>query len=134
MILYGIPNCDTVRKARKFLENHQIPYQFHDFKKDGISLELLQTWLTQHPITTLVNKRSTSWRQLTDTQKEALTSHNDLSILMAHPTLIKRPVLQREDTNSSSILIGFSEKTYQSLKPESKSVSKTSQKAVERLE
>ncbi len=116
MILYGIPNCDTVRKARKFLENNQILYQFHDFKKDGLSLELLQTWLAQHPITTLVNKRSTSWRQLTEVQKEALISHNELSILMAHPTLIKRPVLQCEDSNPSSILIGFSEKTYQSLK------------------
>ncbi|VAW48427.1 FIG138056: a glutathione-dependent thiol reductase [hydrothermal vent metagenome] len=109
MILYGIPNCDTVRKARKFLENHQTPYQFHDFKKDGISLERLQTWLAQHPITTLVNKRSVSWRQLNEAQKEALISHNDLSILMTHPTLIKRPILQIEGTKNSTIIVGLKE-------------------------
>lgn len=116
MILYGIPNCDTVRKARKFLENHQIPYQFHDFKKEGITLERLQSWLTQHPITTLVNKRSTSWRQLSEQQKEALMSHNDLSILIEHPTLIKRPVLETENTSQPPLLIGFDETAYQALK------------------
>ena len=117
MILYGIPNCDTVRKARKFLEQNNIPYQFHDFRKDGVTLELLQTWLKQHPITTLVNKRSTSWRQLNESQKEALISHCELTTLIEHPTLIKRPVLQTDNTPNSPIIIGFKESEYQTLTP-----------------
>ena len=119
MILYGIPNCDTVRKARKFLENHQISYQFHDFRKDGITLQLLQAWLTECPITTLVNKRSTSWRQLSEQQKEALILHNDLSILVEHSTLIKRPVLETQSTDKPRLMVGFNEKMYQLLKTSS---------------
>lgn len=115
MILYGIPNCDTVRKARKHLEQNNLPYQFHDFKKEGVTLERLQTWLQQHPITTLVNKRSSTWRQLSETQKEALISHGDLSILIESPTLIKRPVLQTENTLNPQTIIGFKESEYQKL-------------------
>lgn len=115
MILYGIPNCDTVRKARKFLEAHQVNHTFHDFKKEGLSLSLIQYWLTQHPIEKLVNKRSTTWKQLNDTQKEQLMSQENLSILTEYPTLIKRPVLQIEDTTQPTIIIGFNEKAYQGL-------------------
>ncbi|MCF6345362.1 MAG: arsenate reductase [Thiomicrorhabdus sp.] len=116
MILYGIPNCDTVRKARKFLEAHQLNYQFHDFKKEGLSLSLIQSWLTQHPIEKLVNKRSTTWKQLSDAQKTQLMSQENLSILTEYPTLIKRPVLQIENKTQQAIMIGFDEKSYQSLK------------------
>jgi Spx/MgsR family transcriptional regulator len=116
MTLYGIPNCDTVRKARKFLEKNQIDYQFHDFKKEGLSLSLIQTWLRQQPIEKLVNKRSTTWKQLSDIQKEQLMSQENLALLTEYPTLIKRPVLQIENTLDPTILIGFNEKNYQSLK------------------
>ncbi len=116
MILYGIPNCDTVRKARKFLDTHQLKYLFHDFKKEGLSLSLIQSWLTQQPIEKLVNKRSTTWKQLSDAQKTQLMSQENLTILTEHPTLIKRPVLQIENGTQSSIMIGFDEKAYQSLK------------------
>ena len=75
MILYGIPNCDTVRKARKYLDDNQISYEFHDFKKQGLTLETIQTWLQTQPIDVLVNKRSTSWKQLTDAQKQNLMTH-----------------------------------------------------------
>lgn len=108
MILYGIPNCDTVRKARKFLENNHLDYQFHDFKKDGLSIETIENWLQTQPIEVLVNKRSTSWKQLTDLQKEQLMSQEDLTVLTELPTLIKRPVLQRETV----LMVGFKEADY----------------------
>ena len=111
MILYGIPNCDTVRKARKFLDENKIAYDFHDFKKQGLTLETIQNWLQSQPIEILVNKRSTSWKQLNDQQKQALLSGDDLTVLTEMPTLIKRPVLESE----TSLLIGFKEEEYQKL-------------------
>lgn len=111
MILYGIPNCDTVRKARKFLDANSIQYRFHDFKKDGLSQETIQHWLASHPIELLVNKRSTSWKQLTETQKVQIMSQTDLSILTQMPTLIKRPVLQ----TPNQLLIGFKPAEYDAL-------------------
>lgn len=112
MILYGIPNCDTVRKARKFLEENQIDYRFHDFKKDGLSLEIIHEWLQQQTIEVLVNKRSTSWKQLTEQQKENLMDIADLSVLTEMPTLIKRPVLATE----KGLLVGFNADEYEALK------------------
>ncbi|MDX1348262.1 MAG: arsenate reductase [Thiomicrorhabdus chilensis] len=111
MILYGIPNCDSVRKARKFLDNQQINYHFHDFKKDGLSLETIQNWLQHQPIEVLVNKRSTSWKQLNEDQKDNLMNQSDFSLLCEMPTLIKRPVLQTDD----HILVGFKLDEYQAL-------------------
>lgn len=109
MKMYGIPNCDTVKKARKFLDAHQIGYEFHDFKKQGVDAPLLESWLQVQPLEKLVNKRSTSWKQLDEGQKEALMAGN-LSILIDMPTLIKRPVL----AVNNQVVIGFDEKTYQS--------------------
>lgn len=107
--MYGIPNCDTVRKARKFLESHDINYEFHDFKKQGLDIGIIQTWLNKQPLDTLVNKKSTSWKQLSDEQKAALTSGSDLSVLTEMPTLVKRPVLEINE----SLLIGFSQAEYE---------------------
>ena len=111
MILYGISNCDTVRKARKFLEANHIDFTFHDFRKDGFNLELFNQWLQLQPLETLINKRSTSWKQLTDSQKQGLTDGSDLSPLIDMPTLIKRPIL---NTNNQ-LLVGFKQAEYQSL-------------------
>lgn len=109
--LFGIPNCDTVRKAKKQLESQGVDFAFHDFKKQGLSIEQIQAWLEQQPIEFLVNKRSTSWKQLSDAQKEDLMSSADLSILTSMPTLIKRPVLQTED----QLLVGFKVDDYAKL-------------------
>lgn len=111
MILYGIPNCDSVRKARKFLADQHIHYDFHDFKKEGLALETIQNWLQIQPIEVLVNKRSTSWKQLTEDQKSNLMNQTDLSLLCEMPTLIKRPVLQAEHL----LLVGFKQDEYQAL-------------------
>lgn len=111
MILYGIPNCDTVRKARKFLEANNIQYTFHDFRKDGLSVSTIQQWLESQPIEILVNKRSTAWKQITDEQKAQLMSGQDLSVLTELPTLLKRPILETE----SLLLVGFKATEYESL-------------------
>ncbi|MEA1988916.1 MAG: arsenate reductase [Pseudomonadota bacterium] len=111
MKMYGIPNCDTVRKARKFLEANGAEYEFHDFKKQGLSIETIQNWLSSQPIDVIVNKRSTSWKQLTDEQKQQLMDQTDLSPLTEMPTLIKRPVLETK----SALLFGFKADDYQVL-------------------
>jgi len=109
--MYGIPNCDTVRKARKYLDTHQVNYEFHDFKKQGLDLTTIENWLKMTGLEILVNKRSTSWKQLSDEQKQALISATDLTVLTEMPTLIKRPVLEAGDT----LLVGFKESDYQQL-------------------
>lgn len=111
MIMYGIPNCDTVRKARKYLDANQVSYTFYDFKKQGLTLETIKHWLQSQPIDVILNKRSTSWKKLTDEQKQALASGQDLSALTEMPTLVKRPVLETQ----SNLLFGFKEAEYQSL-------------------
>jgi len=107
--LYGIKNCDTVKKARKWLEVNEVHYQFHDFRTDGLNADLIDRWFEAVDWESLVNKRSTTWRQLDDAQKEELSEQSARGLLLENPTLIKRPVLD----NGISILVGFSEESYQ---------------------
>lgn len=107
--LYGIKNCDTVKKARKWLEKNDVNYQFHDFRVDGLTAEMIENWFSVVGWESLVNKRSTTWRQLDDAQKENINEQSAASLLLNNPTLIKRPVLDNEIT----ILVGFSEESYQ---------------------
>lgn len=111
MILYGIPNCDTVRKARKFLSENNIQYTFHDFRKDGLTVSTIQHWLESQPIEALVNKRSTSWKQITNKQQTELMSGKNLEILTELPTLIKRPVLETD----TQLMLGFNAAEYETL-------------------
>lgn len=110
MILYGISNCDTVRKARKFLEQAQLSFEFHDFRQQGLTPEHIQAWLKHCDYDQLINKRSTSWKQLTESERQAV-DNQDLSVVCQYPTLIKRPVLQLADR----LLIGFNLTDYQAL-------------------
>jgi len=107
--LYGIKNCDTVKKARKWLESNDVNYQFHDFRVDGLTAEMIEQWFTTVGWEKLLNKRSTTWRQLDDAQKENINEQSAAILLLKNPTLIKRPVLDNEIT----ILVGFSEESYQ---------------------
>ena len=111
MILYGIANCDTVRKARKFLETNSVMFQCHDFRKDGFALHIFNQWLESQPLDVLINKRSTSWKQLSEAQQQGLSDGTDLSPLLEMPTLIKRPLLQTDST----LLVGFKQADYQAL-------------------
>jgi len=92
--LYGIPNCDTVRKARAWLTEHGIQYHFHDFRKAGVSPEMLADWLTDLPWETLLNRRGTTWRALPQERRDAVTDASSATLLMLdYPSVIKRPVL-----------------------------------------
>jgi Spx/MgsR family transcriptional regulator len=93
--LYGIPNCDSVRKVRKWLEQKKIDYQFHDFRKDGLSHADLLRWIEVVDWETLLNRRGTSWRQLSEAQRADLNQARVLDLMLEHPTLIKRPVLEQ---------------------------------------
>lgn len=91
--LYGIKNCDTVKAARRWLEDHAIEYRFHDFRADGLTLAQAQAWLDELGADTLINKRGTTWRQLDAKTRDSLNAKTAAALLVANPTLIKRPVL-----------------------------------------
>lgn len=109
--LYGINNCDTVKKAQKWLNANNINYVFHDFKKQGISEELLSQFVSNKPWSELLNKRSTTFRQLPEEIKNNLTDEVMFNAVLEQPTLLKRPLL---DTNNE-LHLGFKEAQYQEL-------------------
>ncbi|EFB71567.1 transcriptional regulator, Spx/MgsR family [Providencia rustigianii DSM 4541] len=109
--MYGIKNCDTIKKARRYLEDNGIHYQFHDYRVDGISDELLSTFLQHIDWDILVNKRGTTWRKLSDTEKNAVVdAASAKKVLLAEPAMIKRPILISADNR---YLVGFSVDDYQ---------------------
>jgi len=109
--LYGIPNCDSVKKARKWLETRGIDYRFHDFRREGLDQKTVATWLKKLGADTLINRRGTTFRQLDDSEKSALDGKTAAEVLERHPTLIKRPVFESADT----LACGFSAETYERL-------------------
>lgn len=111
MILYGIKNCDTVKKARKWLEQHQQAVAFHDFREDGLNRDDLEAWVDALNWETLFNKRSTSFRNLSDDDKTAIDKNKAIELMLAHPTLIKRPVLVIQ----GKVWVGFKAGQYQEI-------------------
>lgn len=109
--LYGIANCDTVRKARKWLAAHDVAYQFHDFRKDGLSGKQVKAWVQAVGWETLLNRRGQTWRKLADKDKVNLTEAKAIKLMSAEPTLIKRPVLEV----NKQVHVGFTAATYQRL-------------------
>ena len=107
--LYGIKNCDTVQKALKWLHSNGHEHCFHDFRVDGLEAAQLQQWLDVLGWEGLINKRSTTWKQLSDAEKSALNDKSILDLILHSPTLIKRPLL---DLNGS-ISVGFKAADYQ---------------------
>jgi arsenate reductase len=95
--LYGIGNCDTVRKARRWLDERDIDYRFHDFRADGLTEAAVRHWLATLGWETLVNRRSSSWKALPSQEREAMDDARALPQIIAMPTLIKRPLLERGD-------------------------------------
>ena len=92
--LFGIKNCDTVKKARKWLEANNSDYTFHDFRSDGITAAQVQHWLAALGWETLINKRSTTWQQLDNDTKLNLNNSSAVDVILASPTLIKRPLIE----------------------------------------
>ena len=109
--MYGIKNCDTVRKARAYLETHHIDYQFHDFNKEAPEKAQLDSWLQQIDWQQLLNKRGLTWRRLAESEKENLHKSKAILLMLEKPTIIKRPVLLTDN----NVIIGFTEDRYQSL-------------------
>ena len=110
LTVYGIKQCDTVRKALKWLDQEGIEHRFHDFRTDGLQAELLQTWLDSEFSDKLVNRRSTTWRQLSETQRQS-EGETLLNLLLQFPTLIKRPVFVKDQI----VAIGFNPKDLEGL-------------------
>ena len=103
---YGIPNCDTVKKARKWLEGQGIDYTFHDYKKEGADQEKIAAWIEEKGVDAILNKRGTTYRKLSDAEKEAAgDSHKAVGLLAQHSSMIKRPVVEFE----GGVLVGFKE-------------------------
>lgn len=113
MKLYGISNCNTVKKARDWLSANNIAYEFHDFKKHGIDSATLTSWLAQIPHDKLINRTGLTWRGLSDAAKAAVIDNDSAILLMQDKTsVIKRPILVKDNQIFS---VGFNETTYQKL-------------------
>ncbi|MGR8934136.1 MAG: ArsC family reductase [Gammaproteobacteria bacterium] len=108
-ILYGIKNCDTVKKARLWLEQQGIAYRFHDFRIDGLERMLLERFEAELGWEAMLNRRSTTWRQLPTEQQNGLSRDKALHLMQANPALIKRPILQCKE----KFIIGFKPEIYQ---------------------
>lgn len=106
--LYGIANCDTVRKARGWLESHGIAYAFHDYKKAGIDAATLRGWVARLGWEALLNRAGTTFRKLPEADRAGLTEEKAIALMLAYPSTIRRPVIVRGDT----VLAGFAPDTY----------------------
>ena len=105
--VFGIPNCDTVKKARQWLADHGLDYQFHDFKKQGVPAELLPAWQKAAGWEPLVNRKGTTWRKLdTATQASVTDAASAQALMLAQASVIKRPVVQWS-ADPTDISVGF---------------------------
>ena len=103
--LYGIPNCDTVKKARKWLEANGIGYTFHDYKKEGADAGKLAAWSDAAGWEVLLNTRGTTFRKLADADKADIDRDKAIALMVEHPSMIKRPVAE----HAGGVLVGFGE-------------------------
>ena len=109
--MFGIPNCDTIKKARTWLETHKHEYVFHDYKKAGIDKARLEGWVSQAGWETLLNRAGTTFRNLPEADKKNLTGRKAIALMLAQPSMIKRPVLER----AGRIKVGFKPEEYAKL-------------------
>lgn len=113
--MYGIKNCDTIKKAKKWLNEHDVQFTFHDYRKDGLSEELLSSLESSLGWESLLNKRGTTWRKLPEEIKDSINRESAIAIMLENPAIIKRPILN----TGKSLELGFSDATYQQLFPSS---------------
>ena len=107
--IYGIKNCDTMKKARTWLDTHRIAYQFHDYKSEGIDRKRLEGWAKRVGWETLLNRSGTTFRKLPEKDKQELTAAKAIALMLDQPSMIKRPVLER----GSKLVVGFKPDVYQ---------------------
>ena len=108
LTLYGIPSCDSCRKARKWLDANAIAYRFHNLRADCVDDDMLERWLAAVDWKALLNTRSTTWRGLAAGDRTDLDRQRASQLMLAHPTLIKRPVAE----SGKTVLVGFSAESY----------------------
>jgi Spx/MgsR family transcriptional regulator len=109
--IYGIKNCDSMKKAFKWLDERDIPYEFHDYKKAGVPRERLVVWCKTLGWRTLVNTKGPTWRKLTPEQQDITTQSKAVAIMMEHSSVIRRPVVEME---SGHLLVGFDPTMFES--------------------
>jgi Spx/MgsR family transcriptional regulator len=107
--LYGIPNCDTVKKARVWLDQQGVAYAFHDYKKQGADPDQLSRWVGEAGWETVLNRRGTTFRALPESDKADLDAGKAVAIMAAHPSCIKRPVVE----HAGGLLVGFDAKAWE---------------------
>jgi arsenate reductase len=108
ILVYGIKNCDTVKKAVAWLKEHNLEHTFYDVKTCGLTLKQIDAWRTLLGPETLINKRSTTWKQLTPEEQTRVLQPQGLALVLANPTLIKRPLIEFNEHT----LVGFNEEEY----------------------
>jgi arsenate reductase len=108
--IYGIKNCDTMKKARAFLDKKRVSYAFHDYKLSGIEKAKLEGWTRKAGWETLLNRAGTTFRKLSDKEKEGITEKKAIALMLAQPSMIKRPVLELP---GGKLLVGFKPEEYQ---------------------
>ena len=106
--IYGIKNCDTMKKARAWLDNHGVGYAFHDYKSAGIERAKLEGWAKKVGWETLLNRAGTTFKKLPDKDKESVTEQKAIALMLAQPSMIKRPVLDL----GGKLLVGFKPEIY----------------------
>jgi arsenate reductase (glutaredoxin) len=111
--LYGIPNCDTVKKARTWLEGRGVDYVFHDYKKAGIDRASLEQWCDEHGWETVLNRAGTTFRKLPEADRAELDQDRAIALMLAQPSMIKRPVLDLGDRR----IVGFKPEVYEAALP-----------------
>ena len=107
--IYGIKNCDTMKKARAFLDKNKVDYVFHDYKSAGIDKDRLESWAKKAGWETLLNKAGTTFKKLPDKDKDGLTEKKAIALILAQPSMIKRPVLELP---RGKLLVGFKPDDY----------------------
>jgi arsenate reductase len=110
LTIYGIKNCDTMKKARAWLEAHKLAYHFHDYKTAGIERSVLEDWARNVGWETLLNRAGTTFKKLPDGEKAALDEKKAISLMLAQPSMIKRPVLE---LGGGKLLVGFRAELYE---------------------
>lgn len=103
--VYGIPNCDTVKKARRWLDARGVSYAFHDYKKEGADPARLREWIAAKGVDTVLNRRGTTFRKLSDAEKAGIDADKAVTLLQQHPSMIKRPVVE----HPGGLIVGFKE-------------------------
>ncbi len=109
LTIYGIKTCDSCRKARKFLAERGIEHRFHDLRKEGLDIQMLERWAGKLGWETLLNRRSLTWRQVPEAAREGMNHDRALTLMLEEPTLVKRPVLESDDFTA----VGFSEPRFE---------------------